>query len=165
MFVELSNEIFYFNTDIRSVTDGCSRHYHNLFEIYYMKEGNCSYFIDNKVYEITSGDIVLIPDGVKKIGASAFNGCEKLDGIVIPESVTEIGDRAFSASGILYARVGAKIKKIGKNAFSLCDNFENFYYAGTLSQWREVECDGTWSDENGVFHCADIEFPISDLYE
>jgi AraC-like DNA-binding protein len=64
MFVELSNEIFYFNTDIRSVADGCSRHYHNLFEIYYMKEGNCSYFIDNKVYEITSGDIVLIPDGV-----------------------------------------------------------------------------------------------------
>ena len=113
----------------------------------------------------TSLESILIPDGVKKIGASAFNGCEKLDGIVIPESVTEIGDRAFSASGIRYARVGAKIKKIGKNAFSLCDNFENFYYAGTLSQWREVECDGTWSDENGVFYCADIEFPISDLYE
>ena len=29
-----------------------------------MKEGTCSYFIDNKVYEIETGDIVLIPDGV-----------------------------------------------------------------------------------------------------
>ena len=59
-----SNEIFYFNSDIKRLGDGCCRHYHNLFEIYYMKEGSCSYFIDNKVYEIQSGDIVLIPDGV-----------------------------------------------------------------------------------------------------
>lgn len=64
MLKELPNEIFYFNNDIKRVGDGCSRHYHNLFEIYYMKEGNCSYFIDNKVYEIQTGDIVLIPDGV-----------------------------------------------------------------------------------------------------
>lgn len=63
-FKELSTEIFYFNTDINSIGDGCSRHYHNLFEIYYMKDGFCNYFIDNKVYEIKSGDIVLIPDGV-----------------------------------------------------------------------------------------------------
>jgi len=64
MLKELPNEIFYFNNDIKRLADGCSRHYHNLFEIYYMKEGTCSYFIDNKVYEIESGDIVLIPDGV-----------------------------------------------------------------------------------------------------
>ena len=64
MLVELPNDIIYFNSDVKIVADGCSRHYHNLFEIYYMKEGACHYFIDNKVYEIKSGDIVLIPDGV-----------------------------------------------------------------------------------------------------
>ena len=64
MLAELPNDIIYFNNDVKSLGEGCSRHYHNLFEIYYMKEGTCSYFIDNKVYEIKSGDIVLIPDGV-----------------------------------------------------------------------------------------------------
>ena len=64
MLKELENDMFYFNTDINRIGDGCSRHYHNLFEIYYMKEGVCNYFIDNKVYEIVAGDIVLIPDGV-----------------------------------------------------------------------------------------------------
>jgi YesN/AraC family two-component response regulator len=29
-----------------------------------MKEGSCSYFIDNKVYDVKSGDVVLIPEGI-----------------------------------------------------------------------------------------------------
>lgn len=40
------------------------RHYHNLFEIYFLESGNCDYFIDNKSYKICEGDIVLIPEGV-----------------------------------------------------------------------------------------------------
>ena len=39
-------------------------HYHNLFEIYYITSGNCTYFIDNKTYSLKSGDIVLIPGGI-----------------------------------------------------------------------------------------------------
>lgn len=39
-------------------------HYHSLYEIYFLEEGNCAYFIDNKVYNVQSGDIVIIPDGV-----------------------------------------------------------------------------------------------------
>lgn len=39
-------------------------HYHGLFEIYFMLEGNCTYIIDNKVYNVRSGDIVIIPDGI-----------------------------------------------------------------------------------------------------
>lgn len=57
-------EIFYFNSGVKSLAVGSSRHYHNLFEIYYMKEGSCSYFIDNRVYEVVAGDVVLIPEGV-----------------------------------------------------------------------------------------------------
>ncbi len=55
---------FYFNRGTRERGTGSSRHYHNLFEIYYMKEGTCSTFIDNKVFEVVKGDIILIPSGV-----------------------------------------------------------------------------------------------------
>jgi len=41
-----------------------SNHYHdNKFEIYYMVSGKCSYFIDDKTYEVIPGDVVLIPEG------------------------------------------------------------------------------------------------------
>ena len=41
-----------------------SHHYHDILEIYYMVSGKCSYFIDGKSYEVLSGDVVLIPEGV-----------------------------------------------------------------------------------------------------
>lgn len=41
-----------------------SHHYHEFYELYYMMSGSCNYFIDDKVYEVIAGDIVLIPSGV-----------------------------------------------------------------------------------------------------
>ncbi len=63
--IEATEELYYY----QRVTKGshqaqCTRHYHNTLEIYYLKEGECNYFIDNKIYEVKVGDIVLIPDGI-----------------------------------------------------------------------------------------------------
>ena len=58
---------FYFNHDINVRYDGeyvVKPHYHNMFEIYFITAGNCTYFIDNKSYRIMAGDIVLIPEGI-----------------------------------------------------------------------------------------------------
>ena len=41
-----------------------SHHYHDFYELYYMISGNCNYFIDDKVYQVMPGDVVLIPSGV-----------------------------------------------------------------------------------------------------
>ena len=38
-------------------------HYHDNFELYFMDAGSCKYFIDNKVYTVREGDLVLIPEG------------------------------------------------------------------------------------------------------
>ncbi len=39
-------------------------HYHALYEIYFLLDGNCTYIIDDKVYNVQAGDIVVIPDGI-----------------------------------------------------------------------------------------------------
>lgn len=57
---------FYFHKGISkrvSETGASWPHYHGLYEIYFMLEGSCTYFIDNKVYNVQTGDIVIIPDG------------------------------------------------------------------------------------------------------
>jgi len=36
-------------------------HYHDGYEIYYLIKGNVRYFLDNKVYDLVPGDIILIP--------------------------------------------------------------------------------------------------------
>ena len=60
------NEI-YFHRD--NVTENRGRHtlkkhYHDLFEIYFIEGGGCCYFIDNKSYNLIPGDIIFVPAGV-----------------------------------------------------------------------------------------------------
>lgn len=38
-------------------------HYHPDYEVYYLTEGSCRYFIHDKTYRLTPGDIVVIPPG------------------------------------------------------------------------------------------------------
>ena len=40
------------------------KHYHNLYEIYFITEGTCTYFIDDQSYRLIPGDLVLIPEGI-----------------------------------------------------------------------------------------------------
>ena len=55
--------------------------------------------IDDRAFEDTTIKSVVIPDGVKKIGWFAFNGCMELKKITIPSSVTEIGYMALGNAG------------------------------------------------------------------
>ena len=58
------NSAFYFHKSINTTSSQCTRHYHDSFEIYFLKSGSCNYFIDNALYSVSPGDIVLIPAGV-----------------------------------------------------------------------------------------------------
>ena len=40
-----------------------SKHYHNLYEIYFLEKGSGNYFIDDKSYDIQAGDLVFIQPG------------------------------------------------------------------------------------------------------
>lgn len=54
---------FYYHRTENKICSNSTQHFHSGFEIYYMKEGKCHYVIDNRSFDIISGDIVLIPSG------------------------------------------------------------------------------------------------------
>lgn len=58
------NKAFHFGSQtVKDIIHG-NKHYHNLFELYYLESGRCSYFIEDKIYEMIPNDIVLIPAGI-----------------------------------------------------------------------------------------------------
>lgn len=57
------NRDYYFNKKENIKGSVATQHYHSSFELYYMKEGKCNYFIDDRSYDVVSGDIILIPAG------------------------------------------------------------------------------------------------------
>ena len=75
-----------------------------------------------KEYKGQGGDVV-IPEGVKSIGDSAFEYCKSLTSIVIPESVTSIGDSAFwRCSSLTSVVIPEGVKSIGASAFWGCSS-------------------------------------------
>lgn len=61
------DESYYFHHGMSkrvSETGASWPHYHGLYEIYFLEKGSCTYFIDNKVYDVMASDIVIVPEGV-----------------------------------------------------------------------------------------------------
>lgn len=56
--------VFHFDRRVDGEVPNATIHYHDSFEVYYLEQGTCWYFIDKKSYRLTEGDIALIPAGV-----------------------------------------------------------------------------------------------------
>ena len=52
---------YYYSKVVDVVGHESTRHIHDAFEIYYMKEGNCTYHIGENTYKVLPGDVILIP--------------------------------------------------------------------------------------------------------
>ena len=57
-------ENFYFSKVIDRRYNESTPHYHPHLEIYFMKEGKCRYFIDERSYEVETGDVIFIKKGI-----------------------------------------------------------------------------------------------------
>ena len=71
---------------------------------------------------------VKLPDAIKEIGASAFEGCTSLTSVNIPTGVTTIADKTFKDTAIteLLPNTAAKaLTKIGASAFEGCSALKN----------------------------------------
>lgn len=66
-------------------------------------------------------DPVYLPEGLKTIGNSAFDGCGWLGEVYLPASVEAIGERAFADSAMNYLVFeGVDLPAIAANAFENC---------------------------------------------
>lgn len=63
---------------------------------------------------------IVIPDGVTRIAAPAFQHCHYASSITIPNSVESIGSGAFSWSTIMSIEIPGSVKIIEKEAFFNC---------------------------------------------
>ena len=85
-------------------------------------------------YRGNSGDVT-IPEGVTKIGGSAFAGCTGLTSVTIPAGVTEIGVFAFyRCTGLTSVTIPADVKEIGMDAFNGCRQLTIHAPAGSYAK-------------------------------
>ena len=78
--------------------------------------------IGNRAFENAGNLIsVTLPKTVTRIGDDAFGFCGSLPMVTIPAGVTRIGDRAFTyCSNLAMATLPVALQEIGENAFAQC---------------------------------------------
>ena len=69
---------------------------------------------------------ISLPNSIREIGDSAFEGCSDLESIVITNNVRIIGDNAFKdCASLNYIYLGDGIREIGAHAFNGCAELRN----------------------------------------
>lgn len=81
--------------------------------------------------------VVIVPDGVKKIGSFAFSGNESIKEVILPQSVTEIGASAFRGSSIEKIVIPDSVIKMEDSVFEDCSNLKSVILSDNL---KCIEC-------------------------
>lgn len=68
-------------------------HYHPYFELFYVESGACRFFIENNIYDIQSGDFMLIPPGVFHYTRYSGSSCKRS---MIHFGKSDIGENVMS---------------------------------------------------------------------
>lgn len=85
-------------------------------------------------YGCTSLTSIVIPDSVKTIDSSAFDNCTSLTSIEIPDSVTAIGYRAFyGCTSLTNIEIPNSVTTIGGSAFRECTSLTSVTIPGSVT--------------------------------
>lgn len=91
--------------------------------------------IDEKAFAYhASIEAVALPEGLMRIGGSAFRVCRKLREVSVPESLESIGADAFIDTALERFRIPAALVDIGRNALVT----DGAHHEGVLPALREV---------------------------
>lgn len=88
---------------------------------------------------------VVIPNGVKKIGAGAFYNCLQLEEVILPTSLETIGSQGFgNCPSLEKIELPKRLRNIGAYAFAECTSLESVQLPGSVH-----------SIGDGVYACCD----------
>ena len=131
---KLGYMLFYNCKNFDSITvDSANKNFASIDGNLYSKDARTliQYAFGKKATEFT------VPDGVTRIGDSAFSHSHALKKITLPKSLTFIGNSAFyDCSKLEYVNIPANVTEIQRAAFEACDSLARVGFVVPIG-WKE----------------------------
>lgn len=109
---------------------------------YTLKEGTVglcdALFKDSKIKKIN------LPSSLKIIGDNAFYNCIALDTVIVPDGFKDFGESAFTGSGLDYINIPQSVERIGAYAFS-SSYIDTLYIPNSVQEIGQGICSGCQS--------------------
>lgn len=103
---------------------------------YWEEEYEKKLYIGDSAETVTD---IVIPEGIERIGAYAFNNNSFLKSVVLPDTLTEIGKEAFyECENLESVSFGDSLEHIYEGAFEACESLGNFTLPDsllTIGEW------------------------------
>ena len=120
----------------------------------YDSRNNCNAIIKTEDAELfLGGKNTVVPEGVERIGASAFRDCEGLKTISFPKTLDVIEAYAFAGSHLKTLELPTDLVFVGKEAFYGCDSLLTISF----------RCDGVSVDQSAFKKCGSLKEPNSEV--
>ena len=85
---------------------------------------------------------VTLPDSLLHIGAYAFYDCIGLEAITVPFNTTQIGAEAFSGCvKLIRVTLPVALSHVGMMAFAFCPALTFMEYRGSKTDWQGIRID------------------------
>ena len=92
MYTEDNNDGIYIERQVRVPGFTMSyEHFHNYYEIFYLKTGSCIYSVNNRLHHLTAGDVFIVTPGDSH--STSYEGlvpCERIAVYCMPEVLPEL---------------------------------------------------------------------------
>lgn len=139
-----------------AVTSGCIKHKHIVLESRWVGDF-CFAIYEDGTTEITSyrgtDEELKLPNllgtyPVIGFGAKAFDKCETLKVVLIPPTVKSLPAKLFNSCPNLESiYIPDSVTTIGQNVVFDCPSFTTVMFAGSASQWDEIDIGSSpWTD-------------------
>lgn len=93
--------------------------------------------IGEKAFQNANFSEIILPNSVKVILASAFQGCTNLRHIDLPEGLKYLGTFCFFKTGLTSITIPESVKKISRGCFGFCENLENVVLGNKIRKLEE----------------------------
>lgn len=104
--------------------------------------------------------VIIMSENIKEIGASAFEGCDKLSLIELPEGLKKIGDMAFARiNGITKIILPSTLETLGSSVF----NASNGLRTVGFNSWPLIEADAFQGCNNQLDITGPCGLSLSDI--